>query len=149
MRGLVKGFVKLIPHTRFTNSILRRAKKVLANADLSGFDMHYNLMCLGFSDSDRKGLLKSDFFQNVKPFIQNRYSSYEQGTELEKGFYTDLRFVLEGDMLTKVDRVCMQNSLEGRVPFLDSKMVELAYRLPVEFKIKGRNKKYILKETVF
>ena len=50
-------------------------------------------------------------------------------------------------MLAKVDRVCMKNSLEARVPFLDSKIVEFAFRLPLSFKIKGNNKKYILKET--
>jgi asparagine synthase (glutamine-hydrolysing) len=33
------------------------------------------------------------------------------------------------------------------VPFLDSKIVEFAYRLPRHFKVKGKNKKYILKET--
>lgn len=147
VRNAIKRLVKIIPHTRFTNSLLRRAKKVLDNSNLSGFDMHYNLMCLGFSDNDREEILRDKFFQNVKPFIQKRYQGYEEGNDLEKGFYTDLRYVLEGDMLTKVDRVCMQNSLEARVPFLDSEMVELAYRLPLEFKIKGRNKKYILKET--
>ena len=65
---------------------------------------------------------------------------------MEKGFYTDLHFVLEGDMLTKVDRICMKNSLEARTPFLDSKIVEFAFSLPLSFKIKGKNKKYIFNQ---
>jgi asparagine synthase (glutamine-hydrolysing) len=47
----------------------------------------------------------------------------------------------------KLDRICMKNSLEARVPFLDSKIVEFAYKIPPRFKINGLNKKYILKET--
>jgi asparagine synthase (glutamine-hydrolysing) len=144
---IVKAGVAITPHTRLTNSILRRAKKVLSNLDQSEFEIHYNLMCLGFSDKERFALLEKDYQKEIKSEIEIVYNSYQSSESLEKGFYTDLHFVLEGDMLTKVDRVCMKNSLEARVPFLDSKIVEMAYRLPVNFKIKGNNKKYILKET--
>jgi asparagine synthase (glutamine-hydrolysing) len=50
-------------------------------------------------------------------------------------------------MLAKVDRACMLNSLEARVPFLDSKLVAFSSRLPHTFKIDGTNKKKILKDT--
>ena len=144
---IIKGGVAITPHTRWTNSLLRRAKKVLSNLDQSEFEIHYNLMCLGFSDKERFSLLGKEYQEEIKGEIEEVYNSYQSSEPLEKGFYTDLHFVLEGDMLTKVDRVCMKNSLEARVPFLDSKIVEMAYRLPVNFKIKGNNKKYILKET--
>jgi asparagine synthase (glutamine-hydrolysing) len=144
---IVKATVAITPHTRLTNSILRRAKKVLSNLDKSEFEIHYNLMCLGFSDKERMTLLEKDFQEEIKSEIETVYNSYQSSESLEKGFYTDLHFVLEGDMLAKVDRACMKNSLEARVPFLDSEIVEMAYRLPINFKIKGNNKKYILKET--
>ena len=147
LSSTLKALINRLPHTRFTNSILRRAKKVINNADLSSFDLHYSYMCLGFSDAERLSLLGRDNFQDVKAGIEKVYGSYNEGTDLEKGFYTDLKVVLEGDMLAKVDRICMQNSLEARVPFLDSKIVETAYRMPVGFKIKGKEKKRILKET--
>lgn len=143
----IKNIVKVAPHTKWTNSFLRKAKKVLSNLELSNFDLHYNLMCLGFSDSDRKKLLKGDNWEDIKFEMNEVYNSYSSKEPLEKSFYTDLQYVLEGDMLTKVDRVCMQNSLEARVPFLDSQLVHTAYRMPLSFKIKGKNKKYILKET--
>jgi asparagine synthetase B (glutamine-hydrolysing) len=41
----------------------------------------------------------------------------------------------------------MINSLEARVPFLDSKIVDFSFQLPHEFKIQGTNKKRILKDT--
>ena len=120
---------------------------MLSNLDKSEFEIHYNLMCLGFSDKERMTLLEKDFQEEIKSEIETVYNSYQSSESLEKGFYTDLHFVLEGDMLAKVDRACMKNSLEARVPFLDSEIVEMAYRLPINFKIKGNNKKYILKET--
>jgi asparagine synthase (glutamine-hydrolysing) len=144
---LVKTLVNITPHTRLTNSILRRAKKVLSNVDESDAAIHYNLMCLGFNDKERSQLLKEDYLEEIKSEVIAVYDSFDTEESLEKGFYTDLHFVLEGDMLAKVDRVCMKNSLEARVPFLDSKIVELAYRLPLDFKIRGNNKKFILKEA--
>ncbi len=144
---LVKKLVSIIPHSRFTNSVLRRVKKVLANVNLSDFEIHYNLMCLGFNDSERLNLLQKDFKSDIKNEIKQVYDSFPSSEPLTKSFYTDLQFVVEGDMLTKLDRVSMKNSLEARVPFLDSKLVEMAFSLPVNFKIRKRDKKIILKEA--
>lgn len=145
-RGL-KSIIYKLPHNRWTNSILRRTKKVIEHSSLSHFEMHYKYMCLGFQDEERKLLLQNNYFHEVKPLIHTTYHSYTSGSDIEKGFYTDLKIILEGDMLVKVDRMCMSHSLESRAPFLDSKIVEAAYAMPANFKIKGRNKKYILKRT--
>jgi len=146
VQRLLPSVINMFPHNRWTNSLLRRAKKVISGLNDSDFEIHYKLMCLGFSDSERKQLLNPDCWVEVKSNVEKIFDSMK-GSSMEKGFYTDLKFVLEGDMLPKVDRVCMQNSLEARVPFLDSKLVEFAYKIPTSFKIKGKNKKYILKET--
>ena len=50
-------------------------------------------------------------------------------------------------MLTKVDWMSMKNSLEVRVPFLDHRLVEMAFQMPGAMKIKNGKTKYILKET--
>jgi asparagine synthase (glutamine-hydrolysing) len=147
LQGIFKKFVFAIPHTSVTNSILRRIKKVINFSELSAFDLHYNYMCLGFNDLERKSLMKNSFFKDIKLIVQNYYNRRENNNELDKGLYTDLNIVLEGDMLVKVDRMCMKSSLEARVPFLDRRIVELAYRMPTHFKIKGRDKKHILKKT--
>jgi len=52
---------------------------------------------------------------------------------------------LPGDILTKVDRSSMAYSLEVRAPFLDHKIVEFAWGLPVNYKIAGGESKVILK----
>jgi asparagine synthase (glutamine-hydrolysing) len=55
---------------------------------------------------------------------------------------------LVDDILFKVDRASMYNSLEVRAPFLDRSVVEFINTLPKEYKIKGNNGKYILKEIM-
>ena len=61
--------------------------------------------------------------------------------------YTDTRLVLPDDMLTKVDRMSMANSLEVRVPFLDHRIAEFAFTLPDSYKIQGGIRKRILQDT--
>lgn len=55
---------------------------------------------------------------------------------------------LPGDILTKVDRAAMAVSLEGRIPFLDPQVAELAARIPVEMKIGGTKGKLILRRLL-
>jgi asparagine synthase (glutamine-hydrolysing) len=61
--------------------------------------------------------------------------------------YTDLKTYLPGDILVKVDRMSMANSLEVRAPFLDYRVIEFAATLPSNWKIAGRNKKIMLRKT--
>jgi asparagine synthase (glutamine-hydrolysing) len=60
--------------------------------------------------------------------------------------YVDTKTYLVGDILTKVDRMSMLNSLEVRVPILDHEVVEWATSLPSEWKLRGRTQKYILRK---
>ncbi len=147
LQHTIRRVTEWMPHTRLTNAVLRRIKKVLSSTELSDFDLHYQYMCLGFSDEERRHLLKDAYWTDIKTGIGEIYDQLPDADVLTKGWYTDVKIVLEGDMLVKVDRMCMKNGLEARVPFLDSKIVEAAFRMPASFKIRGRSKKYILKET--
>jgi asparagine synthase (glutamine-hydrolysing) len=60
----------------------------------------------------------------------------------------DTRLYLAEDILTKVDRASMAVSLEVRAPFLDRRVAEYAASLPVDYKLRGRTTKYILKRAV-
>ena len=62
--------------------------------------------------------------------------------------YLDLNFRLPELLLMRVDKMGMGASLEGRVPFLDHKFVELAMSIPEKTKVKGGILKYILKKSV-
>lgn len=147
VKSLLGKAIFKLPHNRFTNVFLRKAKKVISNAGLNDFDLHYTMMSLGFKDSERTALLKPAWNYNIKPEIEAIYNSAPGKHPLERSQYTDIKLVLEGDMFVKTDRICMKNSLESRAPFIDTGIIEAVFRIPPEFKIKGKNKKYILKEA--
>ena len=65
---------------------------------------------------------------------------------LDQAAYVDAKTWLVDDILVKADRAAMQHSLEVRSPFLDYRIAEFAASLPVSLKIKGLQKKYILRE---
>ena len=62
--------------------------------------------------------------------------------------YVELRQRLPELLLQRVDKITMSVSLEGRVPFLDHRLVEYALRLPQEMKIRAGHTKAILKRAV-
>ncbi len=69
-------------------------------------------------------------------------------TEMEALTWLDARTYMGDDILVKVDRASMANSLEVRVPFLDHRLVELAARVPWGLKQRGSTGKYLLKKAV-
>src|SRR5205085_10288451 len=67
---------------------------------------------------------------------------------LERHLRFDLQYYLPDDILCKVDRMSMAHSLEVRPPFLDHRICEFAFSLPMDLRIRGRNLKFILRELM-
>jgi asparagine synthase (glutamine-hydrolysing) len=67
---------------------------------------------------------------------------------LDRVIYAGLKVSLPGDMLVKVDRMSMANSLEVRVPLLDHVVAEFVARLPVAMRFRRWRLKALLKETM-
>lgn len=147
LRNILQTCINRIPINHYTNSYLRKIRKLFGAVNGSNFDIYYHLMCLGFSDSIRQNLLNSTWFESVKEEIKLTYDECPISDALTKEQYTDIKYVLEGDMFPKVDRACMHNSLENRTPFLSTPLVEFILSLPPDYRLHGKNKKYILKES--
>ena len=148
LRSLFEFVIDKCPITPLTNTFLRQAKKVIKNAHASGFDLYYNMMCLGFDDSSRKRLLTDGRYDDIKGFYKKMWDEIpSEFTYLQKEQIMDSKGVLEGDMFPKMDRACMHVSLENRAPFIDKRIYHLALNLSDDLKIRGKNKKYLLKEA--
>ncbi len=101
--------------------------------------------------SEEKALLLSPEFQvhlnGRDPFVRfARHFERVRGLDpLNRLLYVDLKTWLPNDILVKVDRMSMANSLEVRSPFLDHKVIEFAATVPPELKYRGRISKYLVK----
>ncbi len=132
-----------------TGSLIRKIRKTVSNAEKDSFSRHKNLMHMGIKEDDIDDLLTEEYLdKNSLDFIEVIYNKHTSASDLQRALYTDLKTVLEGDMLVKVDRMSMLNSLEARVPMLAKDVVEYVMGLPDEYKLKGKNRKRILKDAM-
>jgi asparagine synthase (glutamine-hydrolysing) len=79
------------------------------------------------------------------PFLAAWRASPRDWSDLQRRQYTDLVTALPDNLLVKTDRMLMGFGLEGRVPFLDHRIVEFGLSLPDALKIRGRDGKWLLK----
>ena len=106
-----------------------------------------------WQQAERKKLFKKDLWKDIKksPAELNRIQSFTNYNSSDFMFNMqkmDMQSYMVDDVLTKVDRASMQNSLEVRVPILDHEFAELTARIPSDLKMKGTIKKYIFKEAM-
>jgi len=80
--------------------------------------------------------------------VRNALEAVPGNDLLNHQLYADLSIYLADDILVKVDRMSMATSLETRAPFLDVDVMELAFSLPGDLKIRGSERKYILKRSL-
>ena len=132
----------------------RRGKRTMMALFAGSFEDQYfeNVLCSVFQRAERARLFSPDF----QALTGAHRLSDSFGTELERSRnfaplsrmqFLDTAIWLEGDPLTKVDRMSMAASLEARVPFLDYRLVELAARIPPQLKLAGSQSKAILRQA--
>ena len=84
---------------------------------------------------------------NLNSSLWNR--AHPQMSDIAAMQYMDTLGYLPDDILVKVDRAAMANSLETRVPFLNHRVVEFANSLPMDYKIHNGVTKYLLRQVLY
>jgi asparagine synthase (glutamine-hydrolysing) len=85
-----------------------------------------------------------DSFDVAKPW----FDAVPHQDRINQALFLDMQLLLSGNNLVKPDRMGMAVSLEARTPFLDYRMMEFAFRMPGELKLKKGETKYLYKKAV-
>jgi len=143
-------FLKLLPHSRDTASgnKIRQMIRFAEGAKLTTSDRYWKWASTA-NTSKAISLLKTKNGNLEKVFTKrkNEHLASVNGS-FNSLLYTDLKLVLQNDMLVKTDLMSMANSLEVRVPFLDHRLVDFLFSLPIDFKINNGQQKRILRDAV-
>ncbi len=150
-KGLIGPAVRRLPASEKRLSFEFKAKKFVAGAEYP-FEIANTLWWGAYSPAQKnrlfspalRGCLSADPFAPVAA----QAAGTNAADPLDRLAYLDLKLYLQDDLLVKVDRMSMANSLEIRVPFLDYTFVEFAATVPSRLKLKGFTSKYILKKAM-
>jgi asparagine synthase (glutamine-hydrolysing) len=129
----------------------RKAKSLLnslSHEPAMGFYITNSMM----TDEMWQSLVKPDVAEllaeyHPSQYTLDMYNKADGPDHLSKILYTDIKTYMTGDILVKVDRMSMANSLEVRAPILDYQVAEFAATLPSSEKYRNGEKKYLLKEV--
>jgi asparagine synthase (glutamine-hydrolysing) len=152
--GMLKPILGAWPQGLDYGRIRQRGQTFLEVAPLT-FGEHYLRQCTTFPHALREslylpeiaGLVRKASDSTTEEYLLSMFTSGTGLGQLDQMLRADILAYLPGDLLVKMDRMCMANSLEGRSPFLDYRLVELAAQLPEKYKRRGGYGKIILKKT--
>ena len=131
---------------------LRNAKKFARSAGLD-FEERYLGFGTYFTDEAKQRLYTDEMREATRGLdayaIHRRYfARVKDADPLNRLLYVDLKTFLPCLNLITTDKTSMAANLEVRVPFLNREMIEFASRMPVDLKLRGLKRKYILKRAL-
>ncbi|MBU1743852.1 MAG: asparagine synthase (glutamine-hydrolyzing), partial [Proteobacteria bacterium] len=128
-------------HIRRIKKFLRGAKETLAERVFAWNEL--------FNPESKKALLTDSYGTDhqLAPELFAAALNRLPTDPINRMLYADLKISLPADMLWKVDMMSMRHSLEVRVPLLDHRVCELAFRIGGEWKIRHGRSKYVFIET--
>ena len=155
-RSLFEPMVKHLPVSFDNFSFDFKAKKFISGVEFNP-EIRHQVWMGAFLPVQKQSLFLSSVkdilgnnnglepvYYNLEEFKKNRM----QGEIHEKIMFLDMRLYLQDDILTKVDRASMANSLEVRSPYLDNTLIDFVNGLDIKFKLKNGCAKYILKKML-
>ena len=148
--GWARRFYRDFIFPRLPNSF--HGRKLSYNVSLPWRERYVDILSFLPSFERDTQLLSDDFRAVLKRgedpanVLLRRFAAANAKDPVSQTLYVDTKTYMVDDILTKVDRMSMLNSLEVRVPILDHVFVEWVTGLPPEWKLRGKDQKYILRK---
>ena len=138
--NLLSGYL----NNRFANigNKMHKTADILSSKSIR--DLHLKLVSQIYNPSE---WLKNS--TEYKSKLNDDIVRFEELNSIESMMAYDLISYLPTDILTKVDRAAMSVSLETRIPFLDTDVIEFSASLPIQFKIRNGVSKWTLREVLY
>ncbi|MBK9164464.1 MAG: asparagine synthase (glutamine-hydrolyzing) [Acidobacteria bacterium] len=150
-RGFIEPLINALPVSTKNLSFEYKAKRFIRAARYDDVARHHSWFG-SFSVDQHDQLFTKDVLAQTDADIYRGVRELVGGSDaknvVEQMQYADINYYLAEDILTKVDRAAMAVSLETRAPFLDPRIGQFAASIPVEYKLKGKSGKVILKEAM-
>ena len=151
IRNLFHRLAAKLPVSHNNISFDFKIKQLLRGTGVSHEIMFFRWMG-SFNEREKKMLFHPDMLAQIAH--ENPYEDlleYVRESNLyetfERVLYLMTKLYLQDDILVKVDRATMANSLEARAPLLDYRFVEFAAQLPTQYKLHRLTTKYLLKKA--
>lgn len=138
IRRIISRVASLFPEIRGFNFLVRR-----------GLTLEENYIGVNkvFSEKESNKVLKIKRTIKNSDITASVYDEFKDSSNLIKMQAIDINFWLIKDILQKADRMTMAHSLEGRVPFVDKEVFEVASSLPFDYKVTKENTKVALRDA--
>jgi asparagine synthase (glutamine-hydrolysing) len=150
-KNLIEPLVNALPVSTKNLSFDYKAKRFVRASNYDLVTRHHSWFG-SFSIDEQEKLLSKDVLAQTSNEIYRDAKELlkicDTENEIEQMQFLDMNFYMAEDILTKVDRASMAVSLEVRAPFLDPRIAEFAASLPLEYKLRRRSGKYILKKAI-
>ena len=129
-----------------SGSIEERLNKIIKKSySITDKSSYYHSMTTEWSADS--GIMEKNYFLETDRF--NKLFSDDSKLSFEEAMmHADFVTYLPDDILCKVDRSSMHFSLETRAPYLSKDLIEFAYSLPLQYKIRNGVSKWVLKEIL-
>ena len=150
LRQFIGQGIRLVP-SRLYDSLSRPFQKLLGIHGLSHKMSKLSNILEYENNSDfyeKLNIFDNEVLDNKSKYHRNIFDKYQNIDLIDSVQRNDIDFYLPNDILVKVDRASMFNSLEVRSPFLSHSIVNKAFELPIEFKLRNKITKYILKDLL-
>ncbi|MEK7211724.1 MAG: asparagine synthase C-terminal domain-containing protein, partial [Patescibacteria group bacterium] len=146
-RKLFERAVLLLPTSYNNISLDFKLKKFLADTE-SGICRRNQVWLGAFTPEAQRELLVGESSGNVWEDLENYLQNVKGESPENQLLYMYQKQYLRDQVLVKVDRASMMNSLEVRAPLLDYTLVDFVNSMPYNMKIKGWTTKYIFKRLM-
>ena len=147
----LKLLLKCVPPSNDYMSTYFKVKRFARGLDYPE-DVRHQVWIGSFTPPEQSSLFASSgsvlgtsgIYEHTMRYFQNA----KKLDPLDRAIYIYIKTYMTDDILTKVDRASMANSLEVRAPFLDTDFADFAMTIPASFKLKNFTTKWILKEAL-